>query len=398
METLLGILLLPIVLIGGCCLFFLIVAQPIWVIVDVATSKEHSGGTKAALILLTLLLLGPILTFFYAIVGTRSRILKGCTLISFVVLLLSGGSMLGIAIAVPALKQKLPWRTHTPGNAESPVTAPLGGPAEVAVDPVDPESVPSFTAVHLARDKSSRSTSVVAQFNGHGLKPQSAFPVVLPDFYPLTHVAVDPSGPVYYGITTHAVGRIAPDTGRFEELRTAPGVSKPSWPSAIAFDSNQGLLLIAARSTGYSCNPKTGAWQELPWLKDEGIVALAYDPRNELLYGLQREGVSRFAAKLLQFNSKGALIARVALSSAIPVGAYPSSLAQLVMADGNLIGIAYPSPEKAPAGVASGCSLYLINPRSGDCRPVRSSGAVSPRVELGWAGGSRPIILATQQP
>jgi hypothetical protein len=183
---------------------------------------------------------------------------------------------------------------------------------------------------------------------------------------------VDLQGPVYYGITTHEVGRIASDTGRFEELKSTPGVSKPSWPSAIAFDSKQGLLLISARSTGFSYNPKTGAWQELSWLKDEGIVALAYDPRNELLYGLQREGVSKVAAHLLQFNAKGALITRTLLSSPIPVGDYPSPLAQLVLAEDSLISIVYPSPEKHNASVPTGCRIYLTDPRSGECRPVRS--------------------------
>ena len=131
METILGIVMLLIVLVGGCSLFFLIFVQPIWGIVDVATSTEHSGGTKAAVILLTLLLLGPIMTFFYACIGTRSRIFRGTTLISFIVLVLSGGSLLGLAIAVPALKQKLPWQTTTAGNAKYPVTTSAGGPAEV---------------------------------------------------------------------------------------------------------------------------------------------------------------------------------------------------------------------------------------------------------------------------
>jgi len=58
METILGLILMLILLIGGCCLFFLMFIQPIWGVVDVAVSKEHSGGAKAAVILLTLLVLG----------------------------------------------------------------------------------------------------------------------------------------------------------------------------------------------------------------------------------------------------------------------------------------------------------------------------------------------------
>ncbi len=401
METILGLILLLLLLVGGCCLFFLVFIQPIWGVVDVAVSKEHSGGTKAAVILLTLLLLGPIMTFFYACFGTRSRVLRRSTLFSFVVVLLSGGAALGLAIAVPMLKQKLPWRRAPAQSAESAdntAAAPVHEPAEVVANSVDPETVPSFSAVHLVRDGSAKWTATVAEFNGHGPKPQSALPVVLPNFYPLTHLAVDPQGPVYYGITTHVVGRIVSDTGRFEELQATPGVSKPSWPSAIAFDTKQGRLLIAARSTGFSYDPKTGAWQELSWLKDEGIVALAYDPRTELLYGLQREGVSKVATTLLQFNAKGALIARTVLSNPIPVGPYPSPLAQLVLAEVNLISIVYPSPERHYADAATGCSLYLIDPRSGDCRPVRSPGVASNQMGLGTTHSSPPITLAEQQP
>ena len=194
------------------------------------------------------------------------------------------------------------------------------------------------------------------------------------------------------------MGRIVPDTGRFEELKPALGVSKPSWPSAIAFDTKQGRLLIAARSTGFSYDSKTGVWQELAWLKDEGIVALAYDPRTELLYGLQREGASKVATTLLQFNAKGALIARTVLSNPIPVGPYPSPLAQLVLTEDNLISILYPSPERHHADAATGCTLYLIDPRSGDCRPVRSSGAASHQLELGTTHTLPPFTSAEQQP
>ena len=126
--------MLLILLIGGSCLFFLIFVQPIWGIVDVATSKEHSGGTKAAVILLTLLLLGPIMTFFYAWIGTRSRVFRASTLICFIVLVLCGGSLLGLAIAVPALQQRLPWHTTTAGNAKPAVTTTAGPPATHEVE------------------------------------------------------------------------------------------------------------------------------------------------------------------------------------------------------------------------------------------------------------------------
>src|SRR5262249_10044912 len=169
METILGIIMLPILLIGGCCLFFLVFVQPIGGIVDVATSKEHSGGTKAAVILLTLLLLGPIMTFFYGCIGTRSRVLRGATLISFAVLVLSGGLLLGLAAAVPALQQKLPWQTAAAANANSPATTSASGPAEVEANSVDPERLASSTAV--PRPQSSTSPASDRSLNAPVLQP-----------------------------------------------------------------------------------------------------------------------------------------------------------------------------------------------------------------------------------
>jgi hypothetical protein len=231
--------------------------------------------------------------------------------------------------------------------------------------------VPPFTAVHLGHGGAARWVAAIAEFNGHGPNPQSALPVALPDFYPLTHLAVDPQGPAYYGITTHEVGRIDSATGRFEAFKSPASGAKLSWPSALAFDSKQGLLLIAARSTGFSFNPKTGAWQELPWLKDDGLVALAYDPGREQLYALQRDSGSKVAANLLQFNARGAQIKRTLLSNPIPVGDYPAPMAQLALAGDNLVSIVHASPEQANASVTTGVSLFIIDPQSGECRTVR---------------------------
>jgi len=168
------------------------------------------------------------------------------------------------------------------------------------------------------------------------------------------------------------VGRIIPSTEHFVALESDPSVSKPSWPAAIAFDSTRGLLLIAARSQGYSYNPKTGEWRALSWLKDDGLVALAYDAGNELLHGLRTENGGTAATTLVQFNAKGALLAETRLVDSIPIGRYPFPLAQVICADGVLIGIVAPSPEELDSSAGTTSRLYLIDPRSGDCRPILS--------------------------
>ena len=107
METILALIVVVFLVAGGISLFFLLAVQPIWGIVDVAISKEHSGGTKAAVILLTLLLLGPIMTFFYACFSSPSRIFRRLTVAAFVMVVISAGVAIGLAIAAPAVRQKL---------------------------------------------------------------------------------------------------------------------------------------------------------------------------------------------------------------------------------------------------------------------------------------------------
>jgi len=87
--------------------------------VDVVLSKEHSGGTKAAVMLLTLCVLGPLMTIGYACIGTRSRALKKTTLLCLTLFLLSGMIMLAMAIAVPTLRETVHWSTSTPENTNS---------------------------------------------------------------------------------------------------------------------------------------------------------------------------------------------------------------------------------------------------------------------------------------
>ncbi|MBK8000086.1 MAG: hypothetical protein IPK15_15545 [Verrucomicrobia bacterium] len=382
METILGLLALAAFLIGGCCLFFLLFVQPIWGLVDVATSKHHSRGIKAAVILVTLLLLGPFATFFYACIGTRSRLLRITTLASFGVLLLAGALTLGMAMVVPAVQQKLTWwKTPPAENIERTATQPgsasaVLGTTTLEADLVDPETVPTFTAVQLARSGSQWRPSI-AEFNGRGPRAQSALPVALPSIYPLTHVAVNPNGPVYYGITTHDVGLIVPNTGHFVELKPNPGAPKPSWPAAIAFDTQRELLLIAARSQGHSYNPKTGEWKTLPWLKDDGLIALACDATNQMLYGLQADEVRQTANTLKQFNAQGALLETIRLSSSIAVGRYPYAFAQLAFADGKLICHVSPSEKELNTGSTTGARIYLIEVASGQCRAVRNAALTS---------------------
>jgi hypothetical protein len=117
METVAAIFFVILVLVCALCAFFLLVVQPIWGIVDVAVSNEHSGATKAIVIILTLLLLGPLMTFIYACFITRSSVLRRFTLIAFGLLIAMGVLAIGVAIAVPAIKHL--WEKKTGVVAEA---------------------------------------------------------------------------------------------------------------------------------------------------------------------------------------------------------------------------------------------------------------------------------------
>ena len=97
METLFGILALCVMAVGGLAAVFMCFFQPIWALIDVSISKEHSPAAKAAVILLTILLLGPVMTFFYGIVGTKTQLFKRATVTGALLLLFSGIALLSLA-------------------------------------------------------------------------------------------------------------------------------------------------------------------------------------------------------------------------------------------------------------------------------------------------------------
>lgn len=97
MESVAAVLGLFFMLAAFVAAFFLLVVQPIWSIVRMAVSPRLSSGAKAALIVLTLVLLGPLLTFFYALFGTESKALRASTIVGALVFVVAAGGVLGMA-------------------------------------------------------------------------------------------------------------------------------------------------------------------------------------------------------------------------------------------------------------------------------------------------------------
>jgi uncharacterized BrkB/YihY/UPF0761 family membrane protein len=130
MEAISGLLAFFAMMLAFCAGVFLFVVQPVWSIVDVACSKRLSTGAKTALIVLTLVLLGPILTFFYALLGTGSRGLRRTTVVGAVLFAVGVGSTFGVtAIGVAS---------HDETTATVGASAEASEPDLVAAEPDPP--------------------------------------------------------------------------------------------------------------------------------------------------------------------------------------------------------------------------------------------------------------------
>ena len=366
METGTAMVFLALLLTGGLCIVFLAVAQPIWGIIDVAVSKQHSGGTKAFVVVLTLVLLGPVMTILYACFGRCSSALRKSTLIALAALFGVGASGIALAVAVPAVTGR--WRPF-PSNVSTAQNSRRDKPALGAFKQLAAGEVAPFTALNIVATDTGWRVSL-AEFTGFGPKADSAIPVILPSIYPVTHLAIDSDRSVCYAITTHDVGRITA-TGHFLEIKPDPAIGKPSWPSAIAWDSTGNQLLIAARSRGYSYHPDSGKWSVLPGLVDDNLIALEYYAEERVLYGLRSRPGGELAVSLVKLSPAGAFLKETQLSHAIPVGRYPFPLAQLRWAEAQFIVlVAAPDRASAPTQSPAQPAMYAVDPHTGVCRLV----------------------------
>ncbi len=366
METALGLLLVALVLLGAMSAFFLIVVQPIWSLVEMIASDKYSGRDKIRIVLLSVFL-GPIMTV-YSWFAPQSRILRRATLSALAVLAFTAISVVTIVIAVPAARH--PW-VSTVGAATASGSGATPSGEGFAGEPLPAGEVTPFTALHIVRNNPSGWSVCIAQFTGFGPKADSTIPLVLPSIYPITHLAIDAENHAYYAITTHAVGRIIPETGRFLKFEINPAIGTPSWPSAIAYDSKQHVLLISAQSQGYSYSPATREWKGLWGFKDDGIIALTYSEDEGVVYALRAEFAGERATKLRKLSPKGARLAEVNLSQPIAVGRDPFPLAQLCWSGKQLIAlISPPEPLGQTSGSVAKSAMYSLDPATGLCRWV----------------------------
>jgi hypothetical protein len=210
--------------------------------------------------------------------------------------------------------------------------------ADLTIDP--------FYAVHFVPPKNES----IAKFSAQGADLNSATPFKRPSIYPLNHIAVDPAGPTFYGVTTHKFGKIDSQTGEFEEiLINDKSIPRLSWPGGIAFDSRRKRVFITSRGHFYSYYPETNYWEVVAELKAMPIV---YSPEEDLLYSLEAGG-----EKLKKINMRGAVIGEVNLSEKVPsANTWEDIKVQLVWSANNILILA----------TRDGLRIYAIDQLTGE--------------------------------
>lgn len=359
--------LILVVVFGTVCFFaglFLAAGQLIWGIIDVAASPRHSGGTKAAIILLTMLLLGPIMTFFYACFGTHARALRRTTIAALIALVISGGVVLAMASIHGATQQRLAEMVdhHT-------------GFGSAAVDTVhtDALNMNDFKAVHYVPLSARKWSVSVSDFNGSGIIRDTAVAITVPSIYPLNQIAVDPQTGRTYGITTHKFGYIVPATGHFVEIDTDPSLAPLSWPAAIAFDEAHNRVLVVGRGVAFSYDPVTGAWEDRPGFANLGLISLAYDAEEHVYFGLVSEFGVDSVNSIVRLDERGSVLSVIRLTESIAADDLPSGRVQL-RKPGRFLVILVSSHYRGSGADEKLVEqrMYAVDPASGDVAVVGS--------------------------
>jgi hypothetical protein len=361
--------------------FFLFSVQPVWAIIDIAVSEKLSQGAKVTLLLLILvgapvcifsvvgIVLIPfiaLIPFFYACFFTASSGFRKATRFSFVFLV---GALIGIgssALLSAGIREKIQQvrslelkdgkiyleteetldeqkddsistKSTEYGKSEETVSDSLTL-ADVSIDP--------FYAIYFVPPKNES----IAKFSAQGADLNSATPFKRPSIYPLNHIAVDPDGPTFYGVTTHKFGIIDSQTGEFEEITIIDeSIPRLSWPGGIAFDSRRKRILITSRGHLYAYYPETNYWEAVA---DSKEIPIVYSPQEDLLYGLEAGG-----RKLKKTNMRGAVVGDINLSQTVPTAnTWDDIKVQIVWSADKILILA----------LKDSLEIYIIDPLTGE--------------------------------
>lgn len=214
----------------------------------------------------------------------------------------------------------------------------------------------SFTAIHYTAIREFHVTAAYGTFTLAGPKTDSLKP--LPKG--ILQVAYDPDSKRYYGLSWHEVYQVDLESKSATKMSLPKDLPELSWPSGITFDTKRRrVILVSFGGSGdmYAYSPKTDKWSHVTDMNNLDLTALVYDPKQDCLYGLQRQRTEE-GAEIIRFNAEGAVVKKIKL-----VGdELPNELGR---AGGPPVTLA--TAEGYVVIIAEG-AVYLVEPASGKVR------------------------------
>jgi hypothetical protein len=232
-----------------------------------------------------------------------------------------------------------------------------------------------FTAIRWNAIQLGHASGELVDFTAAGPIDGTAHP--LPHF---SHIAIDPRGPTYYGITGRGLVTLDLKTQQRSDLPIQGDLPRLSWPCGLAFDTKRNrLILTSLGGVGYmyAYEPDKNAWSLLGDMANVDLESLTYSADDDCLYGLaMSRGEEDRTPIIHQFSADGVATKRITIS--MPMASDPmvahSAPKQLIAAGAHLIILA-PPPLSAPTGPMT---RYIIDPKTGR---VIHSGAVRAGIE-----------------
>jgi hypothetical protein len=349
---------------SGVLAAYLLFIQPLWAFVECLASEGRRRSEKVVWAVMMALLgvlgwafvltfwLGSLVTLAYGLFGTRSRALRRATAIPLVAALVATVLPLGIMVAVPAAKDRLPepLRAKLDAGEVDPITL-----AEFPVEAEPAAGAPpgSFKALIMGTE----GARALANFTIWGPDETSALPI--PDA--LQQVAPTARAQYYYAVTKHEIGVLDAGSGRFVEMTVDSTLPEPSWPTAVAFDTERGRLVFDSRGPLYLCDTESQSWRILADM-DLEFAAMIYAPDRGCFYAAVRDVGANHISRLAKLNPNCAIVDEVALSQVIPTRSWMDHRIQLAYAEGRLVCIV------APGRGEQRSRIYTIDPDVGVVR------------------------------
>ena len=214
---------------------------------------------------------------------------------------------------------------------------------EASETPRDTSS--AFKALHVLYNHGSFASAVsMGDFTREG----PMLSTLIPLDKDMRAVAFDSTTNKCYGLTLHDVGEVDLQSGKLIPFASAPDIS---WPSGIALaESKRRMWISSATGAGGfldALDVDSGQWRPQVKLGQTRLLEIAYNPKDDLLYGLPEVLGETTIGYILQLNTAGAIVGRIQLSEPIflPTSAGPNAVVQMTLVgDGLFVLISESAP------------------------------------------------------